>query len=147
MEKSKVFLVDDNLIVLESLTKLINRDPKLLVCGEADRAYKALEMIGALNPDLAVIDLGLPDMDGIDLIRSLRQQDARLPVLVLSMLDETAFGERALTAGAQGYIMKQHSVNNIMMAIHSVLAGNTYISDQLAAQIRQSACGNRGSLT
>ena len=135
MKKSKVFIVDDNLIVLESLAKLINQDPQLQVCGQADCGHKALEMITALAPDAAVVDVGLPDMDGIELIRSLRKKGIRVPVLVLSMMDELAFGQKALDAGAQGYVMKQHSVNSIISAIHSVLAGQTHISDQLAARL------------
>lgn len=135
MEKSKIFLVEDNLIVMESLSKLINRDPNLTVCGEADRGFKALEEIPIVAPDLAIVDIGLPDMDGIELIRSLKKDNEKLPVLVLSMLDELTAGPRAVSAGANGYLMKQNSVNSIMRAIHAVLEGKNFISDQLAARL------------
>ena len=135
MEKSEIFIVEDNPIVTESLTTLINRDPELHVCGEADRGFKALEEILAREPDMAIVDIGLPDMDGIELVRSLRKSNRNLRILVLSMLDELSYGGRAISAGARGYLMKQNSVNTIMQAIHAILEGKTFISDQLAAQL------------
>src|SRR5262245_13111027 len=107
--KSAVFIVDDHPIVRQGLALLINREPDMAVCGDAEEANSALRSIAALNPDLVVVDLSLNGPDGLDLLKSIRSRDPDLPVLILSMLDELLYAERALRAGANGYIMKQEA--------------------------------------
>ena len=110
--KAKVFLVDDHPIVRQGLSLLINREPDLVVCGEADSAPAALQGIGPLQPDLMVIDISLDGPDGLELLKTIRVKDPILPVLILSMHEESTYAERSLRAGANGYIMKQESSRN-----------------------------------
>ncbi len=130
--KAKVFLVDDHPLVREWLTNLINQQPDFTVCGEAESAPPALEAILALKPRIAIVDLSLKDSSGIDLIKALRQACPAVAVLVLSMHDESHYAERALRAGAKGYIMKRETTKKIVTAIRQVLEGKLYISDQVA---------------
>src|SRR5580658_1157229 len=105
-QKKRIFLVDDHPLVREWLTNLINQQPDLVVCGETDSAPKALEAIALARPDVAIVDLSLKDSSGFDLIKSLKQAETGAAVLVLSMHDEAHYAERALRAGARGYVMK-----------------------------------------
>jgi len=127
--KARVFLVDDHPITRQGVAVLINQERDLTVCGEADSAPKALEMIGKLVPDLAVIDISLKSMSGIELIKNIKVLNPKLAVLVMSMHDESLYAERALRAGAQGYIMKHEASEKILTAIQRVLAGELYLSE------------------
>ena len=129
--KSKIFLVDDHPIVRQGLMELINRQETLVVCGEAENGPTALEQIARLSPDLAVIDVSLRNTSGIELIKSIRQHNPKVYLLVLSMHDESLYAERTLRAGARGYIMKQEAGHKILDAIHSVLGGEIFVSDEL----------------
>ena len=104
--------MDDHLIVRQGLALLINREPDLAVCGDAEEAGAALRLIDAMKPDVVVVDISLNGPDGIDLLKNIRARDPELPVLILSMLDELLYAERALRAGANGYIMKQEATES-----------------------------------
>src|SRR5271170_4326204 len=132
MHKSTVFIVDDHPIVRQGLALLINREPDLKVCGDAEEAGSALPRIDELKPDLVVVDISLNGPDGLDLLKSLRLRRPNLPVLILSMLDESIYAERALRDGASGYIMKQEATERVLVAIRRILGGEIYISDRMA---------------
>lgn len=129
--KFRIFLVDDHPITRQGVAALINQERNLTVCGEADTAPKALEMITKSQPDLAIVDISLKTMSGIELIKNLKVLDPKLPVLVMSMHDESLYAERALRAGAQGYIMKQEASEKILTAIQRVLDGELYLSEAM----------------
>jgi DNA-binding NarL/FixJ family response regulator len=133
--KKKILLVDDHPIVRQGLAALINHQQSLTVCGEADTAQKALELIPALKPDMAIVDVSLKSVSGIELIKDIQVQFPRLPVLVMSMHDETLYAERSLRAGARGYIMKQEANQNILNAVDSVLRGEIYVSDRVKEEM------------
>ena len=131
-QKKRVFLVDDHPLVREWLTNLINQQPDLTVCGEADTAPRALEAIAQARPDVAIVDLSLKDSSGFDLIKNLKQSETGAAVLVLSMHDEAHYAERALRAGARGYVMKRETTKKVVNAIRRVLEGRVYISDSIS---------------
>ncbi len=112
--KIRVLIVDDHPIMRQGLATLINAQSGLTVCGEAENGHEALAAVKALKPDLAVIDITMRGMDGIDLIKRIRQRSERCLVLVLSMHEENNYAERVLRAGAQGYIMKQEVRGNVL---------------------------------
>lgn len=130
--KRSIFIVDDHPVVREGLALLINRETDLFVCGDAEDAGSALQRINELKPDLAVVDLSLNGPDGLDLLKNIRAGEPNLPVLILSMLDEMLYAERALHAGASGYIMKQEATERVMIAIRRILDGEIYVSDRMA---------------
>ena len=114
-------MVDDHPIVRQGLALLIDQEPDLEVCGEAEEAESALAAIAAARPDILLLDISLPGPDGIDLLKAIRATDPALPVLVLSMHDESVYAERALRAGANGYIMKQEATENVLVALRRIL--------------------------
>ena len=138
---AKVLIVDDHPIVREGLAELINREKDLAVCGQADSGCRGLEAIEALAPDVAIIDLSLDDINGLTLIKNLRSRGITIPVLVLSMHEESLYAERALRAGAQGYIMKREAPTRVITAIRKVLGGEVYLSDTMAARVMQRIVG------
>jgi DNA-binding NarL/FixJ family response regulator len=129
--KAKVFLVDDHPIVRQGLALLINRERDLMVCGEADGAPAALQALPRIQPDLLVLDLSLDGPDGLEMLKAIRNRDTVLPVLILSMHDESSYAERALRAGANGYIMKQEATEKVLVAIRRILQGKVYLSEKL----------------
>jgi DNA-binding NarL/FixJ family response regulator len=150
MNKSKasVFLVDDHPLVREWLTNLIHQQPDLTVCGEAETASDALEAMTKLKPDVAIIDISLKGGSGIELIKDLKATEAGVAVIVLSMHDESLYAERALRAGARGYIMKRETAKKVVAAIHQVLDGKLYLSEQLSALLAEKFVGrDSGSIT
>ena len=130
--KSTIFIVDDHPIIRQGLALLINREPDLAVCGDAEEAAAALRHIEEMRPDLIVVDISLSGPDGLELLKNIRVRDANLPVLILSMLDESIYAERALRAGANGYIMKQEATERVLVAIRRILGGEIYVSDRMA---------------
>jgi len=136
-EKVAVLLVDDHPIVRQGLSELLNRQGGLSVCGEAGSAAEALELLNTLRPDLVLVDVSLKQTSGLDLIKTIRAREPRLPLLVLSMHDECLYAERTLRAGARGYIMKQEASEKILEAIHCVLEGNIYLSEQMKEKMLQ----------
>ena len=139
--KKRVFVVDDHPIVRERLAELINQEADLVVCGEAEDAREALRLAESLRPDVAVVDITLKDTYGIELIKDLKDRYPRLPVLVLSMHDESLYGERALRAGAKGYLNKQEATKKVVTAIRAVLAGQVDVSPAMASAILQKVAG------
>lgn len=133
--KSTVFLVDDHPIVRQGLALLINREADLAVCGDAEEASSALQGIEELKPDLVVVDISLNGPDGLDLLKNIRARHSSLPVLILSMLDESLYAERALRDGASGYIMKQEATERVLVAIRRILGGEIYLSDRMASRM------------
>jgi len=136
-EKTTVFLVDDHPLVREWLTHLIHQQSDLIVCGEAETAPAALLAINSLKPDVAIVDISLTEGSGIELIKGIKAAQARVAVIVLSMHDERLYAERALRAGARGYIMKRETAGKIIAAIRQVLEGKLYVSEALAALLAE----------
>jgi DNA-binding NarL/FixJ family response regulator len=141
--KRKVFLVDDHPLVREWLTNLINQQADLVVCGEAESAPQAMAGIAIAKPDVAVVDLSLKDSSGIELIKNLKQSHPNVAVLVLSMHDESLYAERALRAGARGYIMKRETTKKVVTAIRQVLEGKLHVSEPVAAAMAEKFVGGR----
>ncbi len=131
MAKRKVFLVDDHSLARMGLKRLIELESDLTVCGEAGDAAAALKALASAKPDVLVADLGLPDMGGLELIKLVRQQMPKLPVLVISMQDEAVYAERAFKAGARGYVMKTESAEKVIPALREVLAGKRHMSEAI----------------
>ncbi len=129
--KAKIFLVDDHPLVREWLTNLIHQQPDLAVCGEAESAPQALQSIARLKPDVAIVDISLKSGSGIELIKAVKTHCPSVAVIVLSMHDENLYAERALRAGARGYIMKRETAKKVVAAIRQVLGGDLYLSDGL----------------
>jgi DNA-binding NarL/FixJ family response regulator len=133
----RIFLVENHPIVRQGLTQLINQEGDLEICGEAETPKQALEVVDALHPDLAIVDLALKSSSGLDLIKAFRAQMPSMSVLVLSMYNEDLYAERALRAGALGYVMKQEATETLLEAIRCVLQGEVYVSQRLARRIVQ----------
>jgi DNA-binding NarL/FixJ family response regulator len=136
-KKCRVFVVDDHPIVRQGLALMINREPDMLVCGEAEESNSALQAVPALEPDILIVDISLSGPDGIDLVKTVRASDSRLPILVLSMHDEAIYAERALRAGANGYIMKQEATDKVLIAVRRILSGDVYLSDRMSGKMLQ----------
>src|SRR6202162_6671400 len=130
--KKTVFVVDDHPIVRQGLTLLINQESDLAVCGEAEEMHSALSAILAVRPDILIVDISLNGPDGLELLKNIRISSPRLPVLILSMHDESIYAERALRAGANGYIMKQEDTEKGLIALRRILSGEIYVSDRIA---------------
>lgn len=135
--RKRILLVDDHAVVRFGITQLINRQSDLVVCGEEEDASKALDAINALKPDLVIADISLKDSSGLELMRNIKAQYPRLPILVVSVHDESIYAELAFRAGATGYLMKQEALDRIPTAIRRVLEGSVYVSDALAARMLQ----------
>jgi DNA-binding NarL/FixJ family response regulator len=137
LAKTRILLVDDHAVVRKGMTAMINEEPDLMVCGEAEGIHSALEAIGKTNPDIALIDLSIKDGDGLELIREIRNRWKHISLLVLSMYDESVYAERALRAGAKGYIMKAQAARTVMDAIRAVLRGEVYLSAEMREKLPQ----------
>jgi DNA-binding NarL/FixJ family response regulator len=140
---SRVFLVDDHPLVREWLTNLIDQHDDLTVCGEAESVQQALDGIGATDPDVAIVDLSLNGGSGLDVVKNIRNSKPKTAVIVLSMHDERLYAERALRAGARGYIMKRETTSNIIAAIHEVLSGKIHVSSQMSAALSEKFADGR----
>jgi DNA-binding NarL/FixJ family response regulator len=134
-KKHRIYIVDDHPIFRQGIALLLNQQPDLVVCGESETAHEALDQIGKVHPDLVVVDITLRGTNGIELMKSIRAQFPKMPVLMLSMHDESLYAERALRAGARGYVMKQEASDQVMTAIRKVLAGEIYVSPTMASQM------------
>ena len=139
--KRKVLVVDDHPIVREGLAQMINRETDLSVCGAAADMHTALQLIEGLRPDILIVDISLEGPDGLDLLKHIRTQDPGLPVLILSMHDESIYAERALRAGANGYIMKQEATDNVLDALRRILNREVYVSPNIANKMLQQFVG------
>lgn len=141
--KTRILIADDHPMVREWLVHLINQEPNLTVCGEAADAAQTLQVIQALRPDMAVVDLSMEGSHGTDLIKQITARYEKLPVLVLSMHDEPLYAERALRAGARGYVTKREGAEKIRQAILRVLDGEIYVSETVDARILKEASAGR----
>lgn len=136
-KRKRILLVDDHAVVRFGISQLINRQNDLVVCGEEEDASRALSAIETLKPDLVIADISLKDSSGLELMRNIKAQYPRLPILVVSIHDESIYAEIAFRAGALGYLMKQEALDKIPTAIRRVLEGSVYVSDALAAKMLQ----------
>ncbi len=133
--KKRVFLVDDHPMMRDGMSRLLDSEPGLMCCGGAKSAEEAISEIPRCRPDLVITDLTLPQRSGLDLIKDLAAMQPDLPVFVYSMHDETFYAERALRAGARGYLMKEAGSEKMLEAIRCVLAGEISVSPKIAAKI------------
>jgi len=134
-DAKRIVIVDDHPLFRKGLEQLIHSDGAFAVCGEAGNASEAMDVIRKLDPDLAIVDISLPGANGIELIKNIRAEFPKLPILVLSMHDESLYALRALRAGAEGYVMKHEAMANVIHAIHEVFSGRPYLSPTMAAQV------------
>ncbi len=135
--RSRILLVDDHAVVRYGIAQLINRQSDLTVCGEEEDASRAMSAISTLKPDLVIADISLKDSSGLELMRNIKAQYNRIPILVVSVHDESIYAEIAFRAGALGYLMKEEALEKILTAIRRVLSGAIYVSDNLAAKMLQ----------
>jgi DNA-binding NarL/FixJ family response regulator len=146
--KKRIFIVDDHPIVRDGLITIIHHEKDFEVCGEADEALEAFKAISELKPDVVVVDISLKNSDGIELTKSIKARYPRLPVIVLSIHDESVYAERALRAGAQAYLMKEVVSENIVTAIRTVLSGEIYVSNTMGKKLlRKLAAGKADAVS
>ncbi|WDP88448.1 MAG: response regulator transcription factor [Desulfobacter sp.] len=131
LKKNRIVIVDDHPIFCLGMSELINREPDLVVAACPDTADKAWEIVQNEPPDLMIVDISLAESNGIDLVEDISREYPDLPMLVLSMYDDSMYAERALMAGARGYVMKQRAIAQVVEAVRQVLAGNIYASDKV----------------
>ena len=134
-DAKRIVIVDDHPLFRKGLEELIHSDGTFAVCGEAGNASEGIDVIRKLNPNLVIVDLSLPGANGIELIKNIRAEFPKLPILVLSMHDESLYALRALRAGAEGYVMKHEAMANVIQAIREVFNGRPYLSPAMAAQV------------
>ena len=133
--KVKVLIVDDHPVVRFGLASLIAQEPDLDVRWQLDTAAQTIKQLNRELPDICIVDISLEDMSGLDLVKQIRRSHAKLPVLMLSMHDGAAYVERALRAGANGYVRKRDAAEVVVKAIRQVLKGRTYLGEGLAAEM------------
>jgi DNA-binding NarL/FixJ family response regulator len=141
--KKNILIVDDHPMMRDGLAQLIDHEPDLAAASQADSAAQALQSIAASRPDLLLLDISLPDKNGLELIKDVQTLDPALPILVVSMHDEALYAERVLRAGGRGYIMKQEGGKKLMLAIRQVLSGRIYVSEKISAKIIETFSGHR----
>lgn len=143
--RARILIVDDHPMMRQGLAVLINGEPDLIVSTEADNAHQAMSAISTSRPDLVLADLTLPDKNGLELIKDIQALHPGLPVMVISMHDESLYAERVLRAGGRGYIMKQEGGTRLLEAIRLVLSGRVFVSDKMSARILELFSGGRGA--
>jgi DNA-binding NarL/FixJ family response regulator len=143
--RRRVMIVDDHPIVRQGLRRLIDQEEDLIVCGEAESTREAKAAIRELKPDAVIVDISLKQGDGIELVKDARAHYPSLPILVLSMHDESIYAERMLSAGANGYIMKQAASDQFLVALRRVLEGGVYVSDVIGNSMIQKFASGGGS--
>lgn len=141
--ETRVFVVDDHPVVRRGLVQLIEQDSDLHVCGEGESAEDTLEAIPRLKPHLCTVDISLQGTSGIELLKRLRLDHPEVPVLVISMHDESLYAERALRAGARGYIMKDEAITTLQTAIRRVAAGGIFLSERMTERLLEKATGKK----
>lgn len=130
-----IFIVDDHPIVRQGLRQLVEHEPDMIVCGEAESAAEGLKGIGKHAPDVAVVDLTLKDGNGLDLTRDIRARHPQTRILVLSMHDASIYAERVLRAGAMGYLMKEEATEKVIGAVRTILRGEIFLSENIAQRM------------
>ena len=141
--RKRILLVDDHPMMRQGLAQLINNEPDLEAVAEAPNAFEAMDIIRREPPDLVLADISLPQKNGLELIKDIQAWSPQLPVLVVSMHDETMYAERVLRAGGRGYIMKQEGGKKLLQAIRQVLTGQIYVSEPMSAKILEIFSGHR----
>ena len=131
----RIVIVDDHPLFRKGLEQLIHSHDGLAICGEAANAAEAMDVIRQVAPDMAIVDLSLPGANGIELIKNIRAEFPKLPILVLSMHDESLYALRSMRAGAQGYVMKQEALDDVVTAIREIFAGRPYLSPAMSATV------------
>jgi len=134
-EKFRVLLVEDHPMFREQLAHLINKEPDMCICGEADNIRDAFALLQSASADIVIVDLMLKGPSGLELLKDLKAQQIDVPVLVLSMHDELLYAERVLRAGARGYITKNQTSNEVMVAIRKILNGHVYLGPEMASRV------------
>jgi len=147
LARRRILIVDDHPIVREGLVQQINREPDLRVCAQASNASHALAAVDEHQPDLVLVDINLPGRSGLELIRDLRATKPKLPMLVLSMHDESVFAERVLRAGGRGYVSKDAGGDKLLEAIRRVLSGQIYVSEMVSTRLLDSLSGKHPART
>ena len=145
-KRYKILIVDDHPIFCLGMSEVINREKDLVVCGSEESAPKALKAIANLKPDLVIVDISLKESDGIDLVKEIIIRFAGMPVLMLSMVDESLYAERALLAGARGYIMKEEATTLVVQALRKVLKGEIYASARIKEKVFQRLVGQHAPI-
>lgn len=140
-KRARIVIIDDHPLVRERLTEIFNREPDLLVCGEAQDRAGGVQAIKDSSPDLVIVDLTLKDSDGLELIKDIRARWPKIMVLVVSMHDESLYAERVIRAGASGYITKQEATRDILVAVRRVLEGRLYLNDKAATHLIKRVTG------
>jgi len=140
-KKIRILVVDDHPIVRQGLRLLIDRERDLMVCGEAEEAQAAMQKIAGCRPDILIVDISLNGPDGLELLKNVRLKYPSLPVLILSMHDESMYAERALRAGANGYIMKQEATDKVLVALRRIMNHEIYVSERIANKMLQHYVG------
>ena len=143
-KRKRILLVDDHPLMRRGQADLLSREPDLEVCGEAGTAREAMEAIAKLKPDLALVDMALPDKDGLELIKDIQALHPSLPVLAMSMQDESLYAARVVRAGARGYVMKAEGPERLAAAIRTVLSGQVALSPRMSAKVLESMVGPEG---
>jgi len=143
---ARILIVDDHPLLRQGIAELINNEPDLEVCGEAEDPHKAIDQVEKLQPDIIVLDISLKGASGIELLKNIKVRYPRVLVLILSMHDESVYAHRALRAGAAGYIMKQEASDRVLAAIRKILQGEVYLSDELGARMLNRLVGGRSAL-
>jgi len=139
----RILIVDDHPMLRTGLAQLIDNEPDLKVCAEADTAGQAIDIVAKQKFDLALLDISLPDKNGLELIKDLRSLRPEMPILVVSMHDEMVYAERVLRAGGRGYIMKQEGGVKFLSAIRQVLAGQIFVSQHMSSRILEVFSGRQ----
>jgi DNA-binding NarL/FixJ family response regulator len=143
--RRKILVVDDHPIVRDGLADLINKEKDIVVCGWAEDIPQTIKAIKNLNPDAVTVDISLRDASGLELIKDIKTRFPSLPILALSMHEESFYAERAIRAGARGYITKQEATKKVIMAIRQVLDGRLYLSEKMKEKVLSSLLGDNGS--
>jgi DNA-binding NarL/FixJ family response regulator len=146
VKKTRVLVVDDHPMTRAGLIHVINHQPDLIVCGEAESAAQALDILDSSQPDLLLIDITLPGKSGLELIKDVKAMHPELLMLVVSMHDESLYADRVLRAGARGYITKHEGGEKLMEAIRRVLSGKIYVSESMSAHILEIFSGGQTRL-
>lgn len=142
---TRILIVDDHPLLRQGIAQLINHEKDMMVCGEAENSHKALDAITETKPDVAIVDISLGGSSGIELLKNIKVRFPKLLVLILSMHDESVYAQRALRAGAAGYIMKQEATERVLTAVRKVLSGEVYLSEKLGTRMLNQLVGGRSA--
>jgi DNA-binding NarL/FixJ family response regulator len=135
--KSRVVIIDDHALIRQGLAQLLNSRPDLAVIGEAESAGAGIEMVRKSKPDLVILDLSLAKADGLEVVKQLKSELPKLPMLVISMHEESVYAERVLRAGARGYVMKKEPSERVFLAVETLLRGEIFVSERIKQDMLQ----------